>query len=321
MELDNNKTIYHNFCKVNKALPLFYHDFWLDAVCGKDQWQVLISFDNENNVRAVWPVFIKKKFGIRAVINPLLTPYLGIWIAEDITNLKPEHKNSRVKAIYKELLSQVPNNLYFNVRFHTQCIDWQVFRWAGYMQKTKYTYIVPKQTSSAELWDNISSNTKNNIRKAQNDLLIKEIEDVDVFFNINKHVFDRQLIEIPYNLKFLKSIYDALKPFSWVKILGSYFGGTDIQGAVFLVRDQHTMYCLGIGIVPHAHRGALDLLLFEALSEANRNSLHFDFEGSDLPKIEPTFRGFGGILTPYHHIFKSYNRITDSFLTLVNKFG
>jgi hypothetical protein len=36
-----NKEKYREFCKNEKNLPIFSKDWWLDAVCGKDNYALL----------------------------------------------------------------------------------------------------------------------------------------------------------------------------------------------------------------------------------------------------------------------------------------
>jgi hypothetical protein len=37
-----NKQKYRKFCKKEKNIPVFSKDWWLDAVCGEENWDVAI---------------------------------------------------------------------------------------------------------------------------------------------------------------------------------------------------------------------------------------------------------------------------------------
>lgn len=37
-----NKSKYRNLCAVEKNIPIFSQDWWLDAVCGEENWDVII---------------------------------------------------------------------------------------------------------------------------------------------------------------------------------------------------------------------------------------------------------------------------------------
>ena len=36
------KEKYQELCKYEKSIPIFSKDWWMDAVCGEDNWDVLL---------------------------------------------------------------------------------------------------------------------------------------------------------------------------------------------------------------------------------------------------------------------------------------
>ena len=38
----NNKILYDKFCDDNKDILIFYQPWWLDTVCGSNNWDVLL---------------------------------------------------------------------------------------------------------------------------------------------------------------------------------------------------------------------------------------------------------------------------------------
>ena len=55
-----NKEQYEEFCKVEKNIPIFSQDWWLDAVCGSDNWNVALV-EKGGHIMASMPYFFKKK--------------------------------------------------------------------------------------------------------------------------------------------------------------------------------------------------------------------------------------------------------------------
>ena len=43
----NIKDKYHLLCNTETSIPIFSRDWWLDTVCGKDKWKVLLVEEKE----------------------------------------------------------------------------------------------------------------------------------------------------------------------------------------------------------------------------------------------------------------------------------
>lgn len=54
------KEQYRQFCQNEKDIPIFSKDWWLDAVCGVDNWDVVLVEKGGQIVGAL-PYFVKKK--------------------------------------------------------------------------------------------------------------------------------------------------------------------------------------------------------------------------------------------------------------------
>ena len=75
----NSKEKYRTFCLKNKSVPIFHKDWWLDAVCGVDNWDVILAENKNNEIIAVLPFCIQKKI-FKYIKQPIYTHHLGIWI-------------------------------------------------------------------------------------------------------------------------------------------------------------------------------------------------------------------------------------------------
>ena len=56
----NNKILYDKFCEDNKDTLIFYQPWWLDTVCGPNNWDVLLYIENKE-ILGAFPYFFKKK--------------------------------------------------------------------------------------------------------------------------------------------------------------------------------------------------------------------------------------------------------------------
>ena len=57
----NTKKKYRKFCKTQSSIPIFSKDWWLDAVCGEDNWDVVLVEKGEE-ISASMPYYLKRKY-------------------------------------------------------------------------------------------------------------------------------------------------------------------------------------------------------------------------------------------------------------------
>jgi hypothetical protein len=74
--LDREK--YINLCNLEK-IPLFAQYWWMDAVCGKEKWDVILV-EKGGQIVASLPFYLKQMFGFKISMQPTLTQHNGIWI-------------------------------------------------------------------------------------------------------------------------------------------------------------------------------------------------------------------------------------------------
>ena len=64
---------YRKWCAGQQNLPLFAQDWWLDAVCGKENWHVITASSGDFDLAL--PVYEVKIKGIRRLVQPPWTQY------------------------------------------------------------------------------------------------------------------------------------------------------------------------------------------------------------------------------------------------------
>lgn len=309
-----------NELRSRRDVPLFYHPDYLDLVCGKGAYSYLGCTDGSGELAAFMPVFIKSKWGIKAWVMPPLTPYGGIFFLPSVYEGKRTAVYTKMKKYTAEILKQAPKPAFTSITTLPAFPDTQVFNWQGWQNRFRYTYRIDHKPGLEDFQLNLSSKTRNGIEKGKADLEVKRSQDLDLFFLLNKATFDRQAVEMVYNQDVVKAIYEGLRnhPFFGVEMLVSYENGEAVAG-IMVLRDASTMYYLLSGRKSTAHRGAVSLLIYEAITEAISQGLQFDFEGSNLEGIEPFFRSFGGELTPVCHHLKAGNLFWKVLLTVSGK--
>ena len=136
-----NKKRYILFCNEEINMPIFSIPWWLDAVCGPENWDVILV-EKGDEIVASFPYYIKKgKLGMTYITMPILTQKLGPYIKYPI-NQKYSSRLSYEKEVMLEIINRLPAFDYFNMHFDYRYLNWLPFYWRGFLQTTRYTYVI-----------------------------------------------------------------------------------------------------------------------------------------------------------------------------------
>jgi lipid II:glycine glycyltransferase (peptidoglycan interpeptide bridge formation enzyme) len=304
------KNEYREFCLNEKNIPIFSKDWWLDSVCGTDNWDVALVKKNKQIVGSL-PYYKKKKFTFQLISMPNLTQQLGPYFVYP-KNQKYNQKLSFEKQIINELISQLPRFDYFNQSLHYSIENWLPFYWLGYDSTTYYSYIIDDLTNLDNVFNNLTSSYRNKIKKAQKIVKIKKGLSVEDFYEINRMTFERQNIKIPYSLEFFKKHDNYLSKHKSREIFYAVDDTNQVHSALYLTWDSNSSYVHIVGENPDLRNsGAGILAIWEAIKFTKNELLlnNFDFEGSVIEQVERVRRGFGAKQKPYFNI-----NICKSFL-------
>jgi hypothetical protein len=192
------KPLYRDLCKREPSIPLFSQAWWLDTVCGQDQWDVALV-EEHGEPKAAMPYVLQKERGFTVLRHPPLTQTLGPWLSP--SKAKTAKRLSREKKLLTALIDQLPPFDHFTQNWHYTQTNWLPFYWRGFQQTTRYTYVLPELDDEPRLWQGLAQNIRGDIRKASERFHIKVRDDlgVDTFLALNKKVFDRQGKPRPYS--------------------------------------------------------------------------------------------------------------------------
>lgn len=305
----DNKTKYIKLCEEEKSIPLFSKYWWMDAVCSKENWEVILIEDNEKPIASL-PYFFKRHSNGMEIRKAPLTQNNGIWI-----KYPHDMKYEKALAYEKKLMNRVIDAIEnlditrYQQYFHYSVENWLPFYWRGYSQTTRYTYVI-EDTSDLELVKrNFNYNVRKNLARANKKVIIKEGMDIEDFFNLNEKTFTRQNLDIPYSLDLLKSLDFQCAKRNSRKIYYAVDNKSNIHCAIYLVWDENSVYYLMSGSDPDFRDSqALTLLMYKGIELASHLNKKFDFEGSMKENIENFFRQFGAVQKPYHNIYKDFNK-------------
>jgi hypothetical protein len=298
--MTTNKDLYRAFCADAPAdFPIFMQDWYLDAVCEDGSWEAAVAFKGKRAV-AVFPYFLKQKWGYRYVVMPKMCRLMGPYIV-------PEYRGNRHEpGLLNDLIEGLPRLAAFSQDFNYTAQNWLPFYWRGYRQTTRYSYVLDVRDLQ-QVWENIAPDYRNQkIPKAQQQVVVRSGDDLPVFMNVHNLSYQRRGLSAPLSPAFLQRLDAALQS----RQARHIFFAEDLQsGAIhsvaYLIHDQHAAYYLMAGDDPALRQsGAGILTAWEAIRfTSERLQLPvFDFMGSMMHPIERVRRQFGATQKPYFRV-------------------
>jgi len=299
---------YREFCQKESSIPIFSQAWWLDAVCGKDNWSVIL-IEKGGKICASMPYYIKKKYGQTIIKHPLLTQTLGIYFKYP-TGQKYSKKLSFEKDMINQIVDQLPKFDKFTKSFNYKITNLLPFHWREFSINVDYTYTI-ESISMEELEKTLETNTRGRIRKAiKYGVEVYESDDIKKFYELNKMTFVRQQVDIPYSFEFINNLYQKCKEHNACKIYFAKDSSGFVIACNFLIYDETKVYYLMGGIDPSKKDlGGMDIIQYESIKFALKNNKVFDFEGSMIESLEKYTRGFGAIQKPYFRVTKVNSKL------------
>ena len=313
-----SKEEYRQLCETEESIPVFSRDWWLDAACGENNWDVFL-IKEKDKIQAALPYYLLRP---HIISMPAYTQTMGVWYAPYSDDTKYISAQERRQSLCKQIITQLKPFRSFLQNFYYDFTDWLPFYWQGYSQTTRYTYLLKDLKNPDRLLENMSQQTRRNIRKAkeQFQITVKQGIPVDDFLHILSQTFERQQKKNKQDINALCRLIEVCRE----RNQGELWGGYDLQGqlhaAVFVVwQKQSAWYIAGGGDPALRHSGAHSLVLWEAIQYVAGFTDVFDFEGSMMPGVERFFREFGGIQTSYFTIQKGKPDLLDRIIVKLTK--
>ncbi len=298
-----NKKRYETFCSNESSMKIYSQPFWLDAVCGEENWDVSLV-EKGGQIIASMPYFIKKRALFTYIAMPQLTQTLGPYIKYPPSQ-KYEKKMAYEKEMLDALFEQLPPFDSYEQSFHYNITNWLPLYWKDFKQTTKYTYLIDDLSNLDYIRSNFNSRKRRNLEKIKETVFITHNLDLEKFYEINKAIFNAQGLDIFYSYELVKKIDDACQKHKCRRICFAVDKYNNLLGAFYAIFDKTSLYVIMGGMHPDfkdSHAGVL--LEYTMMEFASKNSLKFDFEGSMIEGIANYNRSLGGVQKPYLEISK-----------------
>jgi GNAT acetyltransferase-like protein len=269
---ENNHKIPSRF---NPLAPTIFHEeWWLDAATG-GRFEVA-EVRADGRIVGSFPFHKTKRFGLTTIRTPELTYFLGPAIDEGQGS--PNTRFLKRLQITRELIERLPRASWQYVKCHRRVTDVIAFQEAGFRTYVQFTHeIEPRPV--AILWKQMRNKTRNVIRRAQERFAVSEWADPFAFLRFYKCNLERKKQIRELDMSLCGKIIAASLARQRGRILAAHDNHGRIVAANFCAWDETSAFYLlsarGLG----SCNSATSLLLWEAVKQAARRDLTFDFAG------------------------------------------
>ncbi len=308
--MGNNKALYQSFFENHIDLfPISMYPWFLD-VSTDGNWDVSI-LKKGNNVLAVWPYYLKRKWGLNYITMPELTKWVGPIIS-------PKIGPAKINSCLSSLFQALPKVVFIDQNFPYAIEDWSPFHWLGMKQEIKYSYQIDLNQSTESIYNNLNNSYQKTIQSFnKDDFSIVKNQNIDAFYQAHSEMFKRKGSAVPFSKDTLQKQYNACIDQNAGALYNIQDATGHVYSSVFIIWDKHTWYThLITDDVEKRKSGASIFLMYNLIKEAKQSGKStFDFEGSMIKPIQKVRKNFGAKRIAYHRAFKYANPL----LSLIKK--
>ncbi len=310
----SNKDIYLKlFSQEPEKFPVLFSPWWLDAVCGEENWDVLL-YSKGDKIYGLWPYFRTKQNIFNKILQPGFTQYNGplLFYPEGLTEVK---RLEFEKKVISNLIDILPKEVdMISINSNPLLLNWLPFYWRGFRQTTRYTYATNSLSGKDEeaLLQTYTKDVRKSIKKFQSQgFVYKDAKDVNFssrdFFLLHKECLMKINRKISYTEELLKRMVDYSVSNKSGKLIVVQDENNHICGATFFIYNSFE----AVGINTAADHTIRDLGYFLnhlCILEASKLVGSYNIGGSMIEGVEKTYRQFGLHQTPYFNISKEISK-------------
>lgn len=280
---------------------IYAYSWYLDAVAYG--WEALVDGEYET----VFPLPVRRKFGIAYLYQPLFVQQLGIF---SISKLNPRI----VQNFFETLPSQIKYGR-IQLNYHNKLESTPTLN-----VQYKPNIELALTQSIEQIRKHYSENTRRNIRKAQNsNLTVIENQPPDFIVKMFREN------HVKHNIAWSDGDYKKLTHLLYLLIHKGYGltrgvfdrNNSWLGGAFFAFSHQRVILLLSAVTEGGRQTGAMHFLIDDTISRYMENVLIFDFEGSTDPNLARFYNSFGS--ATYYYPLVELNRLPHLISKLYKK--
>ncbi len=302
--MPSNKELYRQLCETESSIPLFMQWWWVESVCAGKKWDILFSYDSEENIRAAMPYLWNKKLWMKYILMPQQTQLGGIWVS-------PRYVNSQsvLSEIAQDFTRQL-TDLKLSYYYHHYPLNSKMpdlMAQNGFKVKERVTYRIEDLQDTDAIINRFSKNKKRQLQKALSSTVDFDL-DAEKFYYFHQDCLLERKKDISYSREFFLVLYEKTIERHQGQIIAIRGPQGQLQAAAFLVWDNNSLYYL-IPTFSEAEKdsGASALLVLESIKFARTVSRSFDFEGSMKRGVANHYKQFGSEPVRYQSVERYYH--------------
>lgn len=297
------KGLYKDFYAGCGHPVLYAAPWWLDAVCGKENWDAVPLKDEEGLIKAWIPFYKTRISRLSALITPPLTQWIPLLSKESTNHLSIDTFLASLPQCSILDLSMKPG-------------ENSTLPSSGYQVNFKYSYVIPYSTTEGQFKLKYNEGLRRNLKEAAQEYIIDISNDLHTFLSLCKSSYHHRKLTPPIWLEqIVPGVAETLKKNGAGHIHMAFHHGVVLAGILTGWDAGTTYYLAGGRSGDERGASAHALLLDHAIHAAQERGQSFDFEGSMHPGIANFFQSFGGMPDSYLQIrkFRGPGRIWSLF--------
>jgi len=270
---------------------IFQQEWWLDCVTNGQYESVTVKSGGQ--IVGWLPYAIRHRWGFAISEVPYFTHTLGPVIAAG--SGRANSQLLRNYSITAELLEGLPKLAYFRQVLSPVQSQALAYQAAGFTVKVQFTFIADCSDIDG-VWKNMRDKTRNLIRRSEEKDMVTASDDPDEFLRCYDLNCKSRSLTNRYEQNRMRTLMLKCIDRDQGKVFLSKDRNTGVVNAgIFVVWDSATMYyLLSTRSSESGDNGAISLLLWNAMNEAHRRALNFDFDGVSSSGTFRFLSGFGG---------------------------
>lgn len=281
---------------------IFHEPWWLSAASDGAYEEAVHAVDNV--VIGRLPYLRQRKIGWQtALVMPTMTHVLGPSLAADVP---PGERGRSLRrfTISSALIAQLPRAGHIWFALHRRETETLAFEAAGFSTSVRFTVEIQPDAPD-RLWREMRDKTRNVIRRAQESLIPRAIDDPAFFFEFYQENLRQRGIRNHYDLRIRENMVAACLEHGRGRILVASDAAGRPQAAIFTAWDDEAEYYLMSTRAPESGNGAISLLIWTAIQDAAAAGRIFDLDGVDSRTNHMLLTGFGGSLRPRYLVSRT----------------
>ena len=175
---------------------LFEEPYWLDAVA-PGTWDA-VEIKRDGQVVGRLPYATKRRYCLKAISMPRLTPWIGPWIRP--AGAKLPNELSHQHQILETLLEGLPKAHKTLISCAPEFQNLMALYWAGCELGLAYTYRLTNLGDEQHLWNNMRDTVRRLCRKAEKVTAINRERDLATFISVMETSFVRRGMDMSETL-------------------------------------------------------------------------------------------------------------------------